>query len=367
MSEAAPLATISPAHVRDALTVPRAMRWLALALTPAVAMALYNTGWQANAALSLSEAVAPGWRGMILATFSDGGPGTWAALVHGALWFVPVLAVSASVSIGWVWLFARARKREPGPGALVTALIFALMLPPAVPLWMAALGMSFGIVFAREIFGGFGRNFLHPVIAALVFLYVTYPAQLAGPGVWVATGGLDFAVPLSLATGGGLDALAEADVTWGDAFLGRVPGAFGQTSALACLLGGAVLLWSGTISWRVLAGIAAGGVAAALLLGGATGPAAMLPWQWHFVLGGFAFGAIFVATDPVTSAMTDGGRWAYGIVVGGLAIFIRVVNPVVPEGMLFAILLGSVLAPSFDAIAIWLNTRRRARRAGLQR
>lgn len=366
MSAAAPLATIAPSHVRDALTAPAAMRWTALALVPATAMALYNTGWQANTVLAQAGASAGGWRGAIVGALSDGGTGPWASVVHGALWFGPSLAVAAAAALAWNWGFARLRGREPGPGALVTALMFALLLPPAVPLWMAALGMSFGMVFAREIFGGFGRNFLHPVIAGLVFLYVSYPAGMAGPGAWMAAAGAEPVAPLGLAITGGPNALAAAGVTWLDAFVGRVPGTFGATSPLACLMGAAVLLWAGIVSWRVLAALALGSLAAALLLSGAEAPAAALPWTWHLVLGGFAFVAIFLATDPVTSAMTDGGRWATGAVVGALAIFIRVVNPVVPEGMLFALLLGNVLAPSFDAVAVWRNTRRRARRAGTQ-
>jgi Na+-transporting NADH:ubiquinone oxidoreductase subunit B len=225
--------------------------------------------------------------------------------------------------------------------------------------------MSFGIVLGREIFGGFGRNVLNPAVVTLAFLHIAYPAEMMADRVWVPVAGYVDATPLEIAQRGGPAALAEADVSWMDAFLGNIPGAFGETSVLACAVGAAVLLWAGLASWRIIAGIVLGAVATAMAFGvGADGNTSIfgLPWAWHLVLGSIAFGAVYMATDPVTAATTDTGRWISGLLIGVAAIIFRLASPAHAEGMIFAILLGNIFAPAIDYAVMWANIRRRERR-----
>lgn len=361
-------ATLSATHVRDAMSVRRSMNLFVVALLPPTAMALYNTGRQANLAMEqLGVAAAPGWRGRLIELFGTGYgvADPWAAIVHGAVYFVPALVAVVVAAAFWIRLFAAARGRRAEPGAFAIALVVTLMLPPTIPLWLAPLGMSFGIVVGREVFGGFGRNVLNPAVAALALLHVAYPARMMAGYVWVPVEGYVDAMPLALAQRGELAALEAAGVTWMDAFLGSVPGGFGETSVLAILVGAAVLLWTGLASWRVIAGIVLGAVATVLVFGAGTDASTSilgLPWAWHLVLGTFACGAVYLATDPVTSATTDTGRWIYGLLIGGLAIVIRVAGPAHADGMVFAILLGNIFAPTIDYAVMWANIRRRARR-----
>lgn len=363
-----PPVTPSAPHVRDTMCVRAAMSIFVMALVPPTLMAVYNTGYQANLAMErLGVSAAPGWRGQLIDLLGTGydAAAPWAAIVHGAVYFTPALLVVAAAGIFWTWLFATVRGHRAGPGVFGTALVVTLMLPPTVPLWLAAFGMSFGIVLGREIFGGFGRNVLNPAVVALAFLHIAYPAEMMADWVWVPVEGYLDATPLEVAQQGGLAALAEAGVTWMDAFLGTIPGGFGETSALAAVVGAIVLLWTGLASWRVIAGILLGAVATAMLFSASgDGAASMfaLPWAWHLVLGSFAFGAVYLATEPVTAAATDTGRWIYGLLIGVLAIVIRIAGPAHAEGMVFAILLGNVFAPTIDYAVIWANARRRARR-----
>jgi len=355
-------------HVRGAMSVRAASNIFLLSLVAPTLMAVYNTGYQANLAMErLGVAVAPGWRGELIERLGTGydASAPWAAVVHGAVYFVPALLTVIAAAAFWAWLFAMARGRRPGPGVIGIALVVTLMLPPAMPLWLAALGMSFGIVLGREIFGGFGRNVLNPAVAALAFLHIAYPAEMMADRVWVPVEGYVDATPLELSQQGGLAALSEAGVTWMDAFLGTIPGGFGETSALAATIGAAVLLWAGLASWRVIAGILLGAVAAVTAFGvGGDGTASVLalPWTWHLVLGSFAFGAVYLATDPVTAATTDRGRWIYGLLIGVLAIVIRIAGPAHADGVVFAVLLGNIFAPTIDYWVMWANSRRRARR-----
>ena len=355
-------------HLRDGMSVARAMNCVVVALIPCVLMALFNTGHQANLNMQqIGVGSAPGWRGAVLEALAIGYDpfDVWAAMWHGALHYLPVLAVALIVGGLWEQLFAKLRKRERAPGLVVIALLFSLSLPPTVPLWQVALGMSFGIVVGKEVFGGLGKNFLNPALAGLAFLYATYPTQMVGETAWTVVEGFTGATAMRIAAGGGVEAVNLAGTNWMQAFLGVVPGAFGATSTLACLLGAAVLIATRLASLRVMAGALFGMIVAALLfnqLVGADLPFGDLSWHWHLVLGSFAFGVVFLATDPVTAASTDAGRWIYGILIGALVIVIRVANVTHPDGVMFAILFGNIVAPLIDYLVMRANIRRRARR-----
>jgi Na+-transporting NADH:ubiquinone oxidoreductase subunit B len=360
--------TVSAPHVRHTTNVRALMTVFVLSLIPPAVFGVYNTGHQANIAMqALDVGAAPGWRGWIIALLGTGYDASdpTAAVVHGAVYFVPALLTVAAAAAFWAWVFAVARGRRPGPGIFGMALVIALMLPPTMSLWLAALGASFGMVLAREIFGGFGRNALNPAVTALAFLHIAYPVEMMADWVWVPVDGYVDATPLELSQDRGLAALADTGVTFTDAFLGTIPGAFGETSALLALAGAAVLIRTGLASWRVITGIVLGGLAAVgmFALGGdGSRPIMELPWAWHLVLGSFAFCAVYLATDPVTTPATNAGRWIYGVLVGVMAIVIRVAGPAHAEGVVFAILLGNIFAPTIDHAVMWANIRRRARR-----
>jgi Na+-transporting NADH:ubiquinone oxidoreductase subunit B len=239
-----------------------------------------------------------------------------------------------------------------------------LTLPPDLPLWQAALGISFGIVIGKEVFGGTGKNFLNPALTGRAFLYFAYPAQLSGDAVWTAVDGYSGATPLGVVAAEGMPGLTNS-YTWMEAFIGQIPGSIGETSTLMVMIGGAVLLLMRIASWRVVAGCFAGMIAFSSLLnvvGSETNPAFAMPWYWHMVVGSFAFGAFFMATDPVSAAMTNGGRWAYGMLIGVMCVLIRVVNPAFPEGMMLAILFANLFAPLFDHFVVQANIKRRLAR-----
>jgi Na+-transporting NADH:ubiquinone oxidoreductase subunit B len=250
---------------------------------------------------------------------------------------------------------------------MVIALLFSLSLPPSIPLWQAALGISFAIVVGKEIFGGTGKNFLNPTLTGLAFLYVTYPKEMIGETAWTVIDAFTGATYLQVAAEQGPEAVAWLGNSWVQAFLGLVPGGFGSTSTLAVLLGGAVLVYTRVASARIIAGILVGTVGTALLFnqfGGGGDDYFDLPWYWHLTLGSFAFGTVFLATDPVSAAMTNTGRWIYGLVIGFLVVLIREANTAHPDGMIFAILFGNIFAPLIDHLVIRANIRRRARRSG---
>ncbi len=288
----------------------------------------------------------------------------WADVCHGALYFLPVLAVSAVVGAFWERSFAHLRKRPRAEGLPVLALLFALSLPPSIPLWQVALGFSFAVVVGKEVFGGTGKNVLNPVLVGLAFLYVTYPREMAFETAWTVVDAFTSPTYLALAAQERPAAIAWLATTWEQSFLGLLPGAFGTTSTLACLLGAALLLYTRTASARIMAGVLAGAIGTVVLfnqLGGDADPFFGLAWHWHLTLGSFAFGTVFLATDPVTAAMTDRGRWIYGILVGVMIVLIRVANPNHPDGVMFAILLGNIFAPLIDHLVMRANIRRRAR------
>ncbi len=360
--------TRSAPHVRDGIDLKRVMIFVLVAALPAILAGLWNTGFQANAAMvALDVQAAPGWRGVVLGWLGVGyDPGSsWDNFLHGCAYFIPIYAVTFAVGIFWEILFAAVRNHEVNEGFFVTSLLYALILPPAIPLWQVALGITFGVVIAKEVFGGTGKNFLNPALAGRAFLFFAYPAQMSGDTVWTAVDGFSGATALSLGASGGVPAITGADITWMDAFLGNIQGSIGATSALACLLGAVFLVYTRVASWRIIAGVFLGMVATALLfnaIGSDINPMFAMPWYWHLVLGGFAFGMVFMATDPVTACMTDTGRWVFGILIGFMTVLIRVANPGFPEGIMLAILFANLFAPLIDYVVVRINVRRRTKR-----
>jgi Na+-transporting NADH:ubiquinone oxidoreductase subunit B len=357
--------TRSSPHVRDAMDLKRLMIFVVIAVTPCLLVGMYNIGYQANAAIQamgLSEAV--GWRGAVLEGLGVGYDpvSVTASLIHGLLYWLPVYLVTLAAGGFWEVLFAGVRNHEINEGFLVTSMLFSLTLPPTVPLWQVAIGISFGVVIGKEVFGGTGKNFLNPALTGRAFLFFAYPVDMSGDAVWTAVDGFSGATPLAAASSGGMSALTQADISWAQAFLGQMQGSIGETSTLACLLGAVFLIYTGVASWRIMAGVLLGMVATVLLFNqfGAQ-PMADVPWYWHLVLGGYAFGLVFMATDPVSAAMTNAGRWVFGLFIGFLVVLIRVANPAFPEGMMLAILFANVFAPLIDYVVVRVHIRRRVR------
>jgi Na+-transporting NADH:ubiquinone oxidoreductase subunit B len=359
--------TRSSAHVRDGVDLKRIMITVWFATFPAMFYGMWNLGFQANGAMTeLGVSGLEGWRGSVMTALAGyDASSVWSCFLYGALHFLPLYLVTFAVGGFWEVLFAMKRGHEVNEGFFVTSVLFALTLPPDLPLWQAALGISFGVVIGKEVFGGTGKNFLNPALTGRAFLYFAYPAQLSGDAVWTAVDGYSGATPLGIVAAEGMPALTQS-VTWMEAFIGSVPGSIGETSTLMVMLGGAVLLLTRIASWRVVAGCFVGMIAFSTLLntvGSDSNPAFAMPWYWHMVVGSFAFGAFFMATDPVSAAMTNKGRWAYGMLIGVMCVLIRVVNPAFPEGMMLAILFANLFAPLFDHFVVQANVKRRLARA----
>lgn len=360
--------TSAAPHVRDAIDLKRIMITVIVALVPCTIMALWNTGYQANSALVAMGALPEGWRGAIMMMIGINPGSILSNMVHGSLYFLPIYLVTVVVGSIWEALFNLIRGHEFSEAFLVTSLLLPLTLPATIPLWQVAVGVSFGVVFAKEVFGGVGKNFMNPALACRAFIYFAYPAQMSGDKIWTAVDGLSSATPLgAMVQASGQDPTAMLDITWYQAFLGTIPGSMGETSALACLLGAALLLITGIASWRIMLSMLIGAVATTLffnMIPDPSNPLYAIPAHWHLVLGGFAFGLVFMATDPVSAAHTQAGQWMYGILIGFLSILIRVANPAYPEGVMLAILMGNVFAPLFDYFVIRANVKRRTLRHG---
>lgn len=355
--------TRANSHVRDGIDLKRIMITVWMCTFPAMFFGMWNIGFQANSAIAAGASIPTDFHSLL---FIGHDPANlWHNLVYGAAYFLPVYAVTFVVGGFWEVLFASVRGHEVNEGFFVTSILFALICPPDLPLWQVALGISFGVVIGKEIFGGTGKNFLNPALTGRAFLYFAYPAEISGDAVWTAVDGFSGATSLSLAASGGAEAIIAGNITWLDAFFGTVQGSMGETSTLAILIGGAVLLATRIASLRIVLGVFFGMVAMSSLLnmvGSDTNPMFGLPFYWHFVIGGFAFGMIFMATDPVSASMTNTGKWFYGALIGVMTVLIRVVNPAFPEGIMLAILFANLFAPYIDHLVVQANIKRRLAR-----
>ncbi|NVK18169.1 MAG: NADH:ubiquinone reductase (Na(+)-transporting) subunit B [Methylocystaceae bacterium] len=360
--------TYKAPHARDHLDLKRMMSYVVVAAIPCILFAWYNTGLQANTALQSMGITAPNTvAGHIINLLGIGfNPDNIIAnMIHGLMYFLPIYVVTLVVGGLWEVLFAVVRKHEVNEGFLVTSMLYTLILPPTTPLWQVALGISFGVVIGKEVFGGTGKNFLNPALVGRAFLYFAYPASQSGATVWVPVDGYSGATALSVANEKGFAALPEMGFTWMDAFLGFIPGSLGETSTLACLIGGVFLVFTKIANYRLIAGCLIGMIATSYMfnmIGSNTNPMFAMPWYWHLVIGGYAFGLIFMVTEPVSGAMTNKGRWVYGALIGIMVVLIRVVNPAFPEGMMLAILFGNIFAPLIDHFVVKANVKRRLRR-----
>ena len=360
--------TKGPTHLRDSIDLKRTMITVVAALVPCIFMAMWNTGYQANLAMQQMGVATTGeWRGIIIDILGVGyNPSSALAnIFHGFLYFFPIFLITQIAGGLWEVLFATVREHEINEGFLVTGMLFPLTLPPTIPLWQVAVGISFGVVLGKEVFGGTGKNFLNPALTGRAFLYFAYPAEITGDAIWVAADGFTQATPLGAVAADGMSAVG---VTWMQAFVGSLPGSLGETSALACLIGAFVLIATGVGSWRIIVSMILSTIVFAELLhiiGSDTNPMFQMDARWHLVVGGFAFGCVFMATDPVSASMTETGRWFYGVLIGFMTVLIRVINPAFPEGVMLAILFGNVFAPVIDHVVLQANIKRRLARTAV--
>ncbi len=336
-------------HVRDAVDMKRAMITVVIALVPAMLFGMWNIGYQTSEARMAMGLEGFGW---------------WYCLWFGFVRMLPMLVVSYVVGLGIEFTYAQIRGHEVYEGYLVSGFIIPMIVPVTTPLWQLALAVAFAVIFAKEVFGGTGMNFLNPALVARAFLFFSYPTHMSGDKVWIAadmwgSDALTGATPMGdLATG--LKPQASAL----DMIIGTIPGSTCETSVIAIALGAIILLISGIASWRTMLAVFVGGGAMGLLFNAIGANEYMqLPFYYHFIMGGFAFGAVFMATDPVTSAQTNCGKWIYGILIGAFAVLLRVLNPAYPEGMMLSILLMNCFAPLIDHCIIQQNIKKRQRRA----
>jgi Na+-transporting NADH:ubiquinone oxidoreductase subunit B len=341
--------TSKGSHIRDSIDLKRSMSVVIIALMPALIFGAYNTGLQHFRSTGLDA-------GMIQMFW------------FGFLKIIPLIVVSYVTGLGIEFIAAQIRGHEINEGFLVTGMLIPLIVPIDIPLWMLSLATAFAVIIGKEVFGGTGMNILNPALTARAFLFFSYPAWMTGDTVWIEglTKGQNIVDGFSGATPLGL--LAQGNTTglpsFMEMFIGRIPGSVGETSTIAILIGALILIITGVGSWKIIVSVFAGGLAMGLLLNAfSANPYMELPFYYHFVMGGFAFGAVFMATDPVTGSQTEKGKWIYGFMIGVLSILIRVVNPAYPEGVMLAILLMNVFAPLIDYYVIQSSINRRLRRA----
>lgn len=338
--------TSSGAHFRDALDMKRTMTMVILALVPALLFGTYNIGYQHFHSINPQL------------SFFDG---FWSNFWFGIVKILPIIVVSYVVGLSIEFGFAQWRKHEVNEGFLVTGFLIPLIMPPDVPLWQVALATAFAVVIGKEVFGGTGMNFLNPALLARAFLFFAFPSSMTGDNVWIAEKADAFsgATPLSeLMTGASMPS-----TSFWDMFTGVMPGSIGETSSIAILIGAIFLLIVGLASWRIIISVFIGGALMGLTFNiFGSNPYTQIPFYYHYVMGGFMFGAVFMATDPVTAAQTNTGKWIYGILIGVMAVLIRVVNPAYPEGMMLSILLLNVFAPLIDYYVVDANIRKRMKR-----
>jgi len=358
--------TKSSTHVRDRIDQKRIMILVWMMTFPAMFWGMYNVGNQAAIALADGYALSDAWQvGLFQLLGGDlGADAGWLTKMwYGACWYLPIYAVTFIVGGFWEVLFATVRKHEVNEGFFVTSVLFSLILPATTPLWQVALGITFGVVIGKEIFGGTGRNFLNPALTGRAFLYFAYPASMSGDSIWTAVDGFSGATNLGAAALGNLN-YADTDLWW-NAFLGNIQGSIGEVSTLMILIGGLALIYFRIASWRIVSGVFVGMVLFSGLLnliGSDSNPMFAMPWYWHLVLGGFAFAMMFMATDPVSASFTNKGKFAYGLLIGFMTVMIRVINPAFPEGIMLAILFANVFAPLFDYFVAQANIKRRLAR-----
>ena len=358
--------TKSSTHVRDRIDLKRIMILVWMMTFPAMFWGMYNVGNQAAIALADGYALSDAWQvGLFQLLGGDlGADAGWLTKMwYGACWYLPIYAVTFIVGGFWEVLFATVRKHEVNEGFFVTSVLFSLILPATTPLWQVALGITFGVVIGKEIFGGTGRNFLNPALTGRAFLYFAYPASMSGDSIWTAVDGFSGATNLGAAALGNLN-YADTELWW-NAFLGNIQGSVGEVSTLMILIGGLALIYFRIASWRIVAGVFVGMVLFSGLLnliGSETNPMFAMPWYWHLVLGGFTFAMMFMATDPVSASFTNKGKFAYGLLIGFMTVMIRVINPAFPEGIMLAILFANVFAPLFDYFVAQANIKRRLAR-----
>jgi Na+-transporting NADH:ubiquinone oxidoreductase subunit B len=347
--------TLKGSHIRDAMDMKRTMIVVVLALVPAILLGMWNTGYQNALALGLERTV--------LLNF-------WI----GFLRVFPIIVVSYVVGLGVEFLFAQIRHHEVSEGYLVSGILVPLVVPVDTPLWMVAVATVFAVIIGKEVFGGVGMNILNPALTARAFLFFAYPTFMSGDKVWIngLIKGEGIVDGFSGATALGQAAVNDPQIlnttgdpmTGMDMFMGTIPGSIGETSTLAILIGAAFLIFTGVGSWKIIFSVFAGGTVMGLILNAFGGNALMeIPFWQHLMLGGFAFGAVFMATDPVSAAQTERGKWIYGFLIGILAIIIRVLNPAFPEGVMLAILLMNVFAPLIDHYIIESHIKKRLKRA----
>ncbi len=360
--------TTAAPHARAFIDMKRIMTYVVIATIPCILVGLFNTGFQANQAIAMQpDFEASGWRQIVLASlgigFNPANP--LANFAHGFMYFLPIYIVTLVAGGFWEVLFATIRRHEVNEGFLVTSMLYVLILPATTPLWQVALGISFGVVLGKEVFGGTGKNFLNPALTGRAFLYFAYPASMSGDSVWVPVDGYSGATALAVSAADGVQSLAAQGITWWSAFIGNIEGSLGETSTLAALLGLAFLLATRIANWRLVVGCLGGMIAFSTLLnliGSADNPMFAMSWYWHLVLGGYAFGLAFMVTEPVSASHTNMGRYIYGALIGVMVVMIRVINPAFPEGMMLAILFANIFAPLIDHFVVQANVARRAKR-----
>jgi Na+-transporting NADH:ubiquinone oxidoreductase subunit B len=334
--------TRSGSHIRDSIDMKRTMSVVIIALMPALLFGMYNVGYQHY--LSHAET----------ATF-------WQMFGYGFIKVFPIIVVSYVVGLGIEFIFAQYRGHEVNEGYLVSGMLIPLVLPPDTPLWMVAIAVAFAVIFGKEVFGGTGMNVLNPALTARAFLFFAYPQDMSGDKVWIAekADAYSGATPLGYALTGDFDKIQSP----ADMFFGFIPGSIGETSTLAILIGAAILIFTGIGSWRIMLATTIGTLGLAYFLNLVSfNEYTALPGYYHLIMGGWAFGTVFMATDPVSAAQTNKGKWIYGIVLGMMIVVIRVFNPAYPEGVMLAILLMNVFAPLIDYYVYEANIKRRLKR-----
>jgi Na+-transporting NADH:ubiquinone oxidoreductase subunit B len=341
--------TFKGSHIRDHIDLKRTMTVVIIALLPALLFGAYNTGLQHFRSIG-TEA------------------GIFQSFWFGFLKILPLIVVSYGVGLGIEFIVAQIRGHEINEGYLVTGLLIPLIMPVDIPLWMLALSVAFAVILGKEIFGGTGMNIFNPALLSRAFLFFSYPAWMTGDKVWTegltrgkdVIDGFSGATPLALCAAGETAKLPS----FMNMFIGTIPGSAGETSTLAILIGALILIITGIGSWKIIVSVFAGGLGMGLLLNALSANTYMeLPFYYHFVMGGFAFGAVFMATDPVTGSQTEKGKWIYGLLIGVFSILFRVVNPAYPEGVMLAILFMNLFAPLIDYFVIQSNIKRRLKRA----